>query len=260
MTSAQLQTVKAKEDIRAFVYGMLTTTMREAAPQTRGETRLAAAPKRIAGDACLAMRSSCAPERTPGHTCTIIVVSVLTLAAALGLGYAAQVDLASDLTATIARSNQLPIAARPRAGTNHTKFLLNALLVPALDADALPLRWVDPRRPAQCGPNTTVRVNGAPLLAGTLVPDQPFELEWQADACRPFGKAGLRYDGGVKLTVYREDWRFSATVEPRHMRITSASNAVALLRAGAVSLPPQGNPDKPVTLTADCAGGAQPCL
>jgi hypothetical protein len=191
---------------------------------------------------------------------TIIVVSVLGLAAAAGLGFAATVDLGRDVTATIARANQLPIAARPRARTDHTRFLLNALLVPALDTDALPLRWVDPRGPAQCGPNTTVRVNGAPLVAGALVPNQPFELEWQAVACRPFGKTGPRYDGQVKLTVYREDLGFSATVEPKYLRITSADNAVTLVRAGAVSLPPQGDPDNPMILTASCAEGTLPCL
>src|SRR5262245_25884887 len=48
--------------------------------------------------------------------------------------------------------------------------ILNALLVPALDDDALPLRWRDPRTALRCGPDTTVRVNGEPLVAGALVP------------------------------------------------------------------------------------------
>jgi hypothetical protein len=201
-----------------------------------------------------------AAQRASGHARTVFVVTLVGLAAATGLGFAATVDLGRDVTATIARANQLPIPARPRTRTDHTRFLLNALLVPALDTDALPLRWVDPRGRSQCQANSTVRVNGAPLVAGALVPDQPFELEWQAVACRPFGKAGPRYDGQVTLTVYREDWGFSATVAPRHLRITSADRSVTLVRAGSASLPPQGNPDTPMTLPAACTEGAPSCL
>ena len=98
------------------------------------------------------------------------------------------------------------------------RFILNGLLVPALDTDALPLRWVDPRPGLHCGPETTVRVNGAPLVPGELVPNAPFELEWHADACRPFGVAAPRFDGDVKLTVYREDWGFTALVVPHGLR------------------------------------------
>lgn len=248
------------KDAWTSAYGLLATTMRDAAREAKDEDRLRAGPKHANEDAKPAMKSSHVPHRIRGHTLTIIVVALLGLAAAAGLGFAATVDLGKDVTATIARANQPPIATVPRPSTDHTKFLLNALLVPALDTDALPLRWVDPRSPSQCGVNTWVRINGVPLVAGDLVPNQPFELEWQAHACRPFGKAGPRYDGRVKLTVYREDWGFSAMVEPRDFRITSARNTVQLVRAGAVSLPPQGNPDKPLTLTTGCAEGALACL
>jgi hypothetical protein len=116
--------------------------------------------------------------------------------------------------------------------------MLNALLVPALDADAVPLRWVDPRSALRCGPNTTVRVNGEPLVAGSLVPEKPFELEWQADGCRPFGARGERYDGAVKLTVFREDWGFSAMVEPSGLRLTRADNATTtVIPKGSAWLP-----------------------
>jgi hypothetical protein len=194
------------------------------------------------------------------HVSTIIGISVLGLAAAAGLGFAAAADRGRDITTTIVRAHQLPVAAGPRARADHSRFLLNALLVTALDSDALPLRWVDPRGPSQCKPNTTVRVNGAPLVAGALVPNQPFELEWQAVACRPLGKAGPRYDGQVKLTVYREDWGFSATVEPGHLRVTSVDNVITVIRPGTVALPPQGDPDQPVTRSAACAEGALSCL
>jgi hypothetical protein len=118
-----------------------------------------------------------------------------------------------------------------------SRFLLNALLVPALDRDALPLRWVDPRPALRCRPGTEVRVNGAPLLPGTLVPDTPFELEWQANACRPFGASGPRFDGHVRLTVFREDWGFTALVKPRGLKITTPWHASQIVRTRTVSMP-----------------------
>lgn len=243
-------------DAWTSVYGTLATTMREAARDAADQAPLTAPAQPAAGDTPMAC--SRAPEGSAGPLRTIIIVSVLALVAATGLGYAATVDLGRNLTATVARSQHLPITASGRADGEQTRFLLNALLVTALDSDALPLRWVDPRGPSQCGPNATVRVNGNPLVAGELVPNQPFVLEWQADACRPLGQAGPRYDGWVKLTVYREDWGFSAVVEPRQLRITSADNAVTRIRAGALTLPAQGDPDKLVTRT--CAEGTLPCL
>lgn len=243
-------------DAWTSVYGALATTMREAARDAAGQAPLPAQAQPASADA--GMDSSRAARGSSGPLRTIIIVSVLALLAAAGLGYAATVDMGRELTATIARSQRLPTAASARADRDHTRFLLNALLVTALDSDALPLRWVDPRGPSQCGPNTTVRVNGKPLVAGELVPNQPFVLEWQANACRPLGKVGPRFDGWVRLTVYREDWGFSAEIEPRQLRITSADNAVTLVPAGTVTLPAQGDPDK--LLTHLCADGAPPCL
>jgi hypothetical protein len=93
-----------------------------------------------------------------------------------------------------------------------SKFILNALLVPALDPDTVPPRWVDPRPRLRCGPGTVVRVDGAPLRAGAPVPAAPFDLEWWSDECYPFGLKGPRFDGGARLTVYSEDWGYSAMV------------------------------------------------
>jgi hypothetical protein len=118
-----------------------------------------------------------------------------------------------------------------------SRFILNALLVPALDADAVPLRWVDPRPALHCGPDATVHVNRAPLVAGALVPDTPFELEWQTDGCRPFGAQGPRFDGRVRLTVFREDWGFSAVVEPSGLQAVSAGNRTMPIELGAALLP-----------------------
>jgi hypothetical protein len=117
-----------------------------------------------------------------------------------------------------------------------SRFVLDALLMPALDADAVPFRWVDPVAAMSCGPGTSVLVNRQPLRAGALVPDTPFELDWRADGCRPFGAAGARFDGRVRLTVFREDWGFSAMVEPTGMRIASPGEKPALLQRGGASL------------------------
>jgi hypothetical protein len=176
------------------------------------------------------------------------LVTALGLATALGyaLGLAAALGLIMMLTAGTASPGEPPIAAPPPAAWDPSRFMLNALLVPALDGDAVPLRWVDPRPASLCGPDTAVRVNGEPLRAGALVPDAPFELEWQADGCRPFGAHGPRFVGRVKLTVFREDWGFSAMVEPSGLRVTSPENATTLIQRGAASLPQSGNADESV--------------
>jgi hypothetical protein len=185
---------------------------------------------------------------------------VLGLTTALGytLGLAAALGLIM-LTAGSARPSQPPIAGAAPAALNPSRFILNALLVPALDADAVPLRWVDPRPALRCGPHTTVRVNREPLLAGALVPDTPFELEWQADGCRPFGAHGPRFDGGVKLTVFREDWGFSAMVEPSGLRVASAENETILIQPGAASMPQCVEAGGPVEPTAIVADRSLPC-
>jgi hypothetical protein len=163
------------------------------------------------------------------------------------------------LTSGSARPSQPPIPAAPPATLDPSRFILNALLVPALDADAVPLRWVDPRPALRCGPHTTVRVNREPLLAGALVPDTPFELEWQADGCRPFGAHGPRFDGGVKLTVFREDWGFSAMVEPSDLRVALAKNETILIQPGAASMPQCVEAGGPVEPTAIGAERSLPC-
>jgi hypothetical protein len=144
-------------------------------------------------------------------THVVAIVSAVALATALALG--------GTLTAGNAEAVK-PIEAPAAQPDDPSPFILNALLVPALDPDVSPLQWVDPRPLLGCGPDTTVRVNNEPLVAGGLVPDVPFELEWHADNCRYLGAPQARFDGDVKLTVHREDWGFSATVEPAKMLIT----------------------------------------
>ena len=164
------------------------------------------------------------------------------------LGLAVTISFAVMLTAGCMRTDRAPTARAPiAAALDVSPFVLNAFLVPALDSDALPLRWTDPRPPSRCGSATTVSVNGEPLVAGALVPDKPFELEWNAQDCHPFGAQGPQFQGRVKLTVYREDWGFSAAIEPSDLRVTSVDGVTASLRSGAASLP---GVEKPVVLTA----------
>jgi hypothetical protein len=176
------------------------------------------------------------------------LVTAVGIATALGyaLGLAAALGLSMMLTAGDARPGQPPIAASAPAALDPSRFILNALLVPALDGEAVPLRWVDPRPALRCGPGTVVRVNGMPLRPGALVPDAPFELEWWTDECYPFGMQGPRFDGGVKLTVFRENWGFSAMVAPNGLYAASAGNQTRIQR-GAATLPQCIEEDNPAS-------------
>jgi hypothetical protein len=191
-----------------------------------------------------------AARQTIASKRVVCVVTALGLAAALGLSIMA--------TAGGARPSRSPIAAAPRSALVPSRFILNALLVPALDGDPVPLRWVDPRPASRCGPNTTVQVNRAPLLAGALVPDTPFELDWQMDGCRPFGAHGPRFDGRVRLTVFREDWGFSAVVEPSGLRVASTEDETILIGRGTASLPQCIEADDPDELDIGVEG-SRPC-
>jgi hypothetical protein len=165
-----------------------------------------------------------APLRAAG------LFTAMGAASALGyaIGLAAAIGLGAMVSATIARpADPAPAGTR---GLDPSRFILNALLVPALDPDSSLLRWVDPRPRLRCGPGTVVRVNGAPLKPGDAVPDAPFDMEWWADECHPFGVGGPRLDGGARLTVYREDWGFSATVAPQGMRAVYAGDSVPIRR------------------------------
>jgi hypothetical protein len=187
----------------------------------------------------------------PGYGLAACLVTAIGVVATFGLGMA--------LTTGSARPNRPPGAAAPPAPLDATRFILNALLMPALDGDAVPLRWVDPRPVLHCGPNTAVRVNRGPLVVGDRVPDMPFELEWLADGCRPFGTHGPRFDGRVKLTVFREDWGFSAMVEPLPLRITSAGNVTTCSEPGAAWVPQTVNLDESFEPTVDNANRSLRC-
>ena len=170
------------------------------------------------------------PEGThPARTGGAWLRTLLVLCAGAGL---------ATLLTTGTEPDHLDVVTTPPIPAfDSARLILNALLVPAFDADALPLRWVDPRPAMNCGPRTTVRMNHAPLQAGATVPDKPFELEWYTDGCFPFGTTGPRFDGRVRLTVFREDWGFSAIVEPSGLRVTSLGNKPRLIPRGVASLP-----------------------
>jgi len=148
----------------------------------------------------------------------------------------AAVVCASVLLVPTSLVPSLTAAGVPAVGFDASRFILNGLLVPALDDDAVPLRWVDPRPALRCGPGTEVRVDQAPLVTGAAVPAAPFDLEWKAQDCYPFGRAGPRLDGTVKLTVFREEWGFSAMAEPVDLRVTPAGGASTPMPPGAASL------------------------
>ena len=179
---------------------------------------------------------------TMGYTPVVWLVTALVLASAAAL--------CTVLTPEIAQLSRVPIATpAPPVAFDPSRFILNALLVPALDVDAVPLRWVDPRRAMHCGPDTTVRVNREPLHAGASVPNTPFELEWHTDGCRPFGAHGPRYDGSVRLTVFREDWGFSAIVEPSGLYVASTDTETTVIVRGTASTPQFVDADDPPELT-----------
>ena len=62
----------------------------------------------------------------------------------------------------------------------------------------------------------------------------------------PFGAHGPRFDGRVRLTVFREDWGFSALVRPTGLRVTSAENGTTSIQEGAASLPQFVDVDEPI--------------
>ena len=166
------------------------------------------------------------------------LLTAVGLVSALGyaLGLAAALGLGAMVSATSARAGRAQLAPAAHAAFDPSRFILNALLAPALDAEAVPLRWVDPRPALRCGPGTVVRVDGMPLRPGALVPVAPFELDWWTDECYPFGLKGPRFDGGVKLTVFREDWGFSAMVAPSGLYAVHAGNQTRI-RRGAARMP-----------------------
>ncbi|MET0508749.1 MAG: hypothetical protein ABWZ78_11325 [Burkholderiaceae bacterium] len=130
-----------------------------------------------------------------------------------------------------------PARAAGQAPLDHDRFLLNALLVPAIDGESEPPRWVDPRPRLACGRGSDVRVDGHRLRPGEAMPVGRFVLDWVAHDCRPFGANHARFDGALRLDVQRTDDAYRATVVPQGMVVTNSSGRVWRIRPGTVSTP-----------------------
>lgn len=207
-------------------------------PTTPTVVPMAASPAAGPTDCKAKMRTAIMAVRSIGFAYMLGLLVVATFVASMPQRLAS-IPEAEEMVAT--RTGALATATR----FHPERFTLNALLVPALDDDAIPLRWVDPRAAMVCRRAASVRVDGKPLVPGDLVPSVPFELEWHADACRPFGTSGPRFDGDVKLTVFREDWGFSAIVIPRDLRITLPSHRSRTMPAGVAGMPQFEPEDEP---------------
>lgn len=103
---------------------------------------------------------------------------------------------------------------------NLYRFALNALLVPLMD-DAEPPRWTEAAIDFNCGAGTSVTVDGAPLVAGKLIPAKTFTVRWDMDHCTPMGPESVALSGRVELVVFHEDAGLSAIVMPDRLRVDS---------------------------------------
>lgn len=101
------------------------------------------------------------------------------------------------------------------------RFALNALLLPLLD-DAEPPRWSDMVIGLNCGPGTSVLIDGEPLVAGHLVPATAFSMRWNMRQCAPMG-GNVELSGSVELAVFHEDAGLGAIVMPGRLLVDSYS-------------------------------------
>jgi hypothetical protein len=120
--------------------------------------------------------------------------------------------------------------ATANGSADASTFILDALLLPAIEPASVPRRWADPRAAMTCAAASRVEVDGDPLWPGTRVPAVPFVLEWEAHRCYPMGPPGPRFDGRVRLTVFPEDWGYSAMVEPAGMIVTASDGRITHVR------------------------------
>lgn len=161
------------------------------------------------------------------------------------LRFAAALGLCFTLIAATTNSACTQVVNSARPQWDPAQFLLNAFLLPALEQGAVPLRWFDPRPNLHCGPNTTVHVNGKPLVPGSAVPVQPFEVAWRVQDCRPFGFDGPRFNGAVTITVHREEWGFSAEVAPVGLRYQWPDGETREVHVRAATMPRHPHADDP---------------
>jgi hypothetical protein len=137
-------------------------------------------------------------------------------------------------------------------------LIADALLAPALADASVPLRWVDPRVASQCGRYTSITVNNRELVPGAAVPDGRFDIAWYSDGCHPPGAPDVRIDGWVKLVVFREDWGFSAIIEPERLNITRGDYDYPIVKRGGASLSRCQSSERLVPTTFE-EGEPMPC-
>lgn len=119
-----------------------------------------------------------------------------------------------------AHASDLPGVADAPMPINLYRFALNALLVPLMD-DTEPPRWTDAAIDFHCGPGTSVTVDGAPLVAGKLIPAKAFTVRWDMDHCTPMGPESVALSGRVELVVSHVAGGLSAMVMPDRLRVDS---------------------------------------
>jgi hypothetical protein len=133
-------------------------------------------------------------------------------------------------TATL--RNDMPLDTRLGRGAGASTWVLEAVLTPAIDPAALPLKWKDPLEALGCARGSQLLIDDHPLQPGSAIPVVPFVMEWDARGCRPLGMSGPRVDGRARLTVFHEDWGFSGVVEPAAMRLAWPDGRIAHMRRG----------------------------
>jgi hypothetical protein len=160
-----------------------------------------------------------------------IALGATALAAlvALGLAAAQQARGAHARHATAVAAVPRVDAATAAAAADFRRLALHALFVPLVDVSGDQLRWSDIALAHVCGPHTRVQVDGRPLEAGRELGGRPVRLQWRIDSCLPFGPESVEIAGSVDVTVYADDERLSAIVEPHGLRLLLPTGRVVQL-------------------------------
>ena len=106
------------------------------------------------------------------------------------------------------------------------RWRVNALYVSVIDDDEPP-RWAAPDRAGQCGPDTTLHVDGAPMREGARIPGPVFRLTWRIDHCQPLGDAGPLLSGRYELLVMHDDEHGAGAVLLAHDPFDGPASSIA---------------------------------
>ena len=108
------------------------------------------------------------------------------------------------------------------------KFALNAFLVPLFD-ESVPPKWTDAAMNFTCDGESTVMIDGEPMVSGKQIPAGAFTVRWNMNRCAPFGRESVEINGSVELVVARSVKGLRAKVTPNELRVDSL-NSRAWLR------------------------------